>query len=467
MRNKGDEREQYPQTMLFITTPSQTTSIYQTGNDILEPPLITAAPEDPEVPPLILGPDTCGFADGSAITCDPGEECLNVGSYRGCCVASASNCGETIYTGCFNYGQILDLAMCGPQTLCCPSSNAYCATYGFTTTDEPGATFTHIRCTESPNFEQLDPYPPEPTVATSDLSTEEPSRTPSTKPASNPVPTRTIAGSVVGGTMFVVLVILGIVLLIKRRRQRRKGHVRGKSGGGSIPGPSKRDAYHENRDPSFSMIGEQRAGSNLPIPSPRDKRRSTSSTLRRYSFAENWPLGPRRPTSPGNPLSSHPVNVEMWSSSSGSASQAKLQPKPQSQSSRRRRAGVPILKIPTPPLPEAGLSPPPPPPKRLKVHQSSIGSPTSAGSSVLRSPRLSCIPPPTVGMAIGEGPKRTSSKIDDSLYHASTSGAKNQGTASDLVSPLSPDGDLNDRISPMTVSPLESPRGSGGQATYK
>ncbi|KAI1756605.1 hypothetical protein F4782DRAFT_549116 [Xylaria castorea] len=315
MCNEAYKREPQQRVVLFLTTPTQTASIFQTFNNRLEPPVITAAAKEPEVSTFVLGTDTCGFTTGSTITCDIGNECINIDSYRGCCAAGATDCSATIYTNCLDYAEMPNGAMCGPQTLCCPLSKAYCATYGFMTEEQPGAIFTHLRCAELPDFGELYAYPPEQGTTTEVSSVENTSSTLAVDPVestnsspSHSISSGAIAGAAIGGIIFLLLAILGISQFIGRRRRQRKKNIGSGGGSNNVPDLSTENSGFGNRVsagrlPSLSMIYEQQTHSSLST-SPRDKRRSVSSMLRRSSFGPNWPLGP---INPGSPLSSHPI----------------------------------------------------------------------------------------------------------------------------------------------------------------
>lgn len=155
--------------------------------------------------------------------------------------------------------------------------------------------------------------------------------------------------------------------------------------------------------------------------------------------------------SPRNPLSSHPVfPLEKRLS----LDETSLEP----QSTSSTEIEAPILEMPTPPLLRTRLAPPPPPPPGAK---SPGGKPAAPGGSALHSPRLSCIPPPAVDTANGEDVERTPSSGEPG-DHAATSIDRSQDEVDYIVSPLRPDDDAEGRVSPMTVSPLESRRGSFG-----
>ncbi|GAW20708.1 hypothetical protein ANO14919_102170 [Xylariales sp. No.14919] len=515
MRDEVQGREPQQRIMPFIATPTQTADTYETNNDTPEPPAITAAAREVVTPPFILGPDTCGFTSSSTITCDVGYDCENVGNYRGCCVAGGEDCSATIYTACLNYEDMPNAAMCGPQTLCCPLSKAYCATYGFTTEEQPGATFTHVQCAETPGFGELYPYPPELVTTIEASSTPNTSSTLAAQPARNTssssshsISRGAIAGAVVGSIVFAALAILGICLFAKRKRRHQwEQRIHNGSGVTSAPYSSTEDVQFGGGGASAARLRPLSTIHEREIPSPnstssKHRQHSAPNTLRPQSVAQNWPLG--GPVSPRKPLSSHPVGDPERRPSRDEFP-------PRLQSSHSMEADAPILRT--------RLSPPPPLKKPDPARMSSGGDSTSAVGLALQSPRLPYIPTPTIDTAFGEDVQRRLDGVGEPDNHTlnrnetSSSalpllatavpwpappgtgvGTKNKrltnrglyinpnleiprphndsepvspldGTGSggrdDMVSPLSPD-DADGRFSPMTVSPLESPRDSVG-----
>ncbi|KAI0966814.1 hypothetical protein F4678DRAFT_483692 [Xylaria arbuscula] len=392
--------------MTYISTPSQTAGIYQ-ANDRPEPPVITAVAKESETAPFVLGPDTCGFTAGSTR-----YECSNVDNYRGCCVAGAEDCSATIYTGCVNYEEMPDAAMCGPHTLCCPESKAYCATYAFTTDEQPGATLTHVQCAESPIFGEMYPYPPELSTAAEDPSAENTSSALVVQPAdikhsssSDSISSGAIVGIVIGSVVFVALIFVGVSLLICQRRRRREDGRRNGSVAMKMTPPPTQDGRSDDNALTahlrpLSTIPEQRS----PLPSStslENQEGPAPNTLLPRSFGENWPLGPGVPMSPRKPLSSHPVtDFEKRLTQNEFPSQL--------QYNSYRESGVPSLRSPTPPSPGTRLSPPPQSRKSELAHGpkrvSTIGL-------ALKSPRVSYIPPPTIDTAFGEEVERTLNSI--------------------------------------------------------
>ncbi|KAI8954802.1 hypothetical protein F4801DRAFT_450542 [Xylaria longipes] len=406
MRNEADERKPQRRVVPFLTTPTQTARIFQTASKRSEPPVTTAVAKEPETSTFVLGLDTCGFITGSTIICDFGSQCINIDSYRGCCADGGTDCSATIYTDCLDYAEMPNAEMCGPHTLCCALSKAYCATYGFITEEQPGATFTHVQCAETPGFGELYAYPPEQGTTTEDSSIENTSSTLAVDPvdstnasSSYSVSSGTIAGAAVGGIIFLLLAILGIFQIINRRRRQTEENTRSRGGTNSAPGSSTENASFGNRISarrlsSLSMIHEQQTHSPLSA-SPGDRRRSVSSILRQ-SFAPNWPLGPM---SPRSPLSSHPViDLEKRFSL--------CEPSPQPDSNRHTKISMPTLRIPTSPPPGSRLTPPPFSKSKSPLTLSE-DSPTSARGWALQSPRLSYVPPPAIDVAFKEENERT------------------------------------------------------------
>ncbi|KAI0404891.1 hypothetical protein F4802DRAFT_615291 [Xylaria palmicola] len=457
-----EERQQ--STMPYLTTPTRTANVHEARSRRSEPTAITIAVGEPAPEPFILGTDTCGFITGSTY------------SYRGCCAAGALDCTATIYTGCLDYQDMPNAAMCGPQTLCCPWSRAYCVTHGFMTEGQPGATFTHVRCAESPVAGDLYPYPPEGITTIADSTTDSISSIPTVEPSasggsssSKPVSPGTIAAAAVGGAVFVLLAILGILFYIikKRRQQRQTSRISicvndaPIESTGDVDFGSKRPI---ERQSSLSTIHEQQTPVS-PSPSLVSKRRSVSSLFRR----QNWPLGAGAPPiSPRYPLSSHPIlDLEK---------RASLSERPPQPSSYHLGSGGALLRASTP------------------ISEPCSTPPLMSTGTESRDPRVSFIPTPTIDTAFGRELEWTLNGVGGTFYNTGgrssnltddrepvcptsplggTQGNKRasfvsalsiprdrgQGEANSLVSPVSPNS-TEGRVSPMTVSPLESRRGS-------
>ncbi|KAI1261118.1 hypothetical protein F5Y18DRAFT_440894 [Xylariaceae sp. FL1019] len=377
MRDEVHKRRARQRDMPFLSTPTQTSNAgrFDEINDASS--AVTLAAEEANTTPfaldayLLMGIDTCGFTTSSTITCDLGYECTNVDSHRGCCVAGASDCTSTIHTECLDYTLMPNAAMCGPHTLCCPATKAYCFTYAFTTDNNRG---TLVQCAASAGFGELYPYPPESITATGNTDADASSTTVvSIQPvntnestSSHSISTAAVAGGAIGAVLIVLLAIAGIVLFIKRRRQRQRHQL-------DIEGPDKaadganedtnlgdRSGIGRQRQRPLSIIPEQASPSPL---SPEAEQHSTGSPRRPKSFGSNWPLSTRSPNAI-NPLSSHPIDMEKRLSGHDvySKSTSHQEPVPD----------VPVIKIPTPP-----------PKREVSV---------SAGGSALQSPRLSYIP---------------------------------------------------------------------------
>ncbi|KAI0547480.1 hypothetical protein F4679DRAFT_365502 [Xylaria curta] len=434
------ERQPQRRVVPFPNMPAQTAGISQAANSRSEPSVTTAVAKAQDISTFVLGPDTCGFATGSTITCDYGKECVNIDSYRGCCATDAMDCNTAIYTNCLDYTEMPNAAMCGPQTLCCPLSEAYCATYGFI--EQPDATFTHLRCAESPDFGELYAYPPEQETTTECSSTGNTSSTVTFDPVestnsspSHSISSGTIAGAAVGGVIFLLLVILGIFQFIRRQRQQGKENAGSRSGDNHAPDPSAENPDFDNRVsggrlPSLSTIHEQQ----IHLTFPRDKRRSVSSILRRSSFGPNWPLGPINPKSS---LSSHPVvDLEKRLSLSDSSSPSALN-KTETSSSV-----VPFLTL-------AASSPKVTGTNNKRLIESGLR--INAGR---RSSGLDLEPSPLSAPYQGNDMGQHS----DFMSAQSVSHDRSWGEVGDSVSPISING-ADDQVSPVTVSP-QSRRGS-------
>ncbi|KAI1739259.1 hypothetical protein F4680DRAFT_449008 [Xylaria scruposa] len=423
--------------------PAQTTGISQAANSRSEPPVTTAAAKARDISMLVLGSDTCGFATGSTITCDYGNECVNIDSYRGCCATDAMDCSTAVYTNCLDYTEMPNAAMCGPQTLCCPLSEAYCATYEFMADEQPGATFTHLRCAESPDFGELYACPPEQETTTECSSTENTSSTLTFDPvestnssSSHSVSSGTIAGAVVGGVIFLLLVIFGVFQFIRRQRRQGKENTGSRSGENHTPDPSAENSDFDNRVsggrlPSLSTIHEQQTH----LTSPRDKRRSVSSILRRSSFGPNWPLGPINPNSS---LSSHPVvDLERRLSLSDSSSPSALNKTETSSSA------APYLTL-------ATSSPKVADTNNKRLIESGLRINAGRRSSGLDLEPVSPLSAPYQGNDMGQH--------SDIMSAQSVSHDRSWREVGDPVSPISING-ADGQVSPLTVSP-QSRRGS-------
>ncbi|KAI1279240.1 hypothetical protein F5Y07DRAFT_406465 [Xylaria sp. FL0933] len=396
--------------MTFILTPTRTAAIFQTIENGSKTPIITAVARKPDTPSLVLGPGTCGFAAGSAVTCESGYDCVNVGSYRGCCVAGAEDCRATIYTSCVNYEAMPNAAMCGPHTLCCPESKAYCVTYAHEAGGQPEAAFTHLRCAEAPGSSELCLYPPVLITTTKGLSTEKTQSPLSVQPAdsenyssnssSNSVSSGATVGAVVGGVIFVILVIASIFICLGRRRRRQRNkHVHNGNAGSSTEFPSSQNegtGKEASTGPlhSLSTIHEQQ--SSVTSASSKESEAPAPSTLQLHNLGENWPLG--GPISPRKPLSSHPIREHEKRA-------IQNEPPEQRQSNNYRESDASTLQPSTPLSPGTHLSPPP-------LRWSRDGS-TGAIGTASQSPRLSFIPPPVIDTTFGEDVERTLNDVGE------------------------------------------------------
>ncbi|KAI1498839.1 hypothetical protein F5X99DRAFT_420320 [Biscogniauxia marginata] len=433
MRNEAKKSRNRPRQldMPFLSSPTKTVQSYGAGSG--KEPAITSATELGTTQ-FVLGIDTrfllrveaVFISNQHLVTCDFGYECTNIGTYRGCCVPGASDCTSTIYTSCIDYGQVPNSAQCGPHSLCCPSTAGSCFSYGFITDDEPGATFTHVQCQESRGFGEMYPYPPELSTSTdaSAVSSLDSSSTLSVEPSnddghsSNSAPAGAIAGAVIGAIAFICLFIVAVYLFMRRRRQRQQ---RRQIGAAMIsteptnlkdepPGAAAAEttALGVGSLRPLSTIHEQRS----PAISPSREKRKSAPTGRQ-SFKPDWPLGLN-----GNPLASHPVDLEKRLSldTLGADRPAALAPPPQQARQEPQQPHVPILKVPTPPPPPGTrlAPPPPPPPPKSPRHSSSVNprTPTSVGAS-LQSPRVSYVPVSPIEAAFGDEMDRRRTWLED------------------------------------------------------
>ncbi|KAI5921716.1 hypothetical protein F4810DRAFT_330809 [Camillea tinctor] len=417
--------------MPLLSTPTRTVHSHITGSG--KAPAITSAIR-PASTEFALGADTCGYTSGSTITCDAGYECTNVGTYRGCCDQGGSDCASTIHTSCIDYGQVANSAQCGPHTLCCPWSAASCFSYAFTTDAEPDATFTYVQCQESRGFGEMYPEPLD-----LSLTADGPSRLssgpltsltvqPDNHPSSRSTSAGAIAGAVCGAIAFICLVIAAAYILMHRRRQqkgRRHGAMATVSTEPSrLKGDPPEAAVADGAGPgagnqrTLSTIHENRSSAGPPL---REKRKSSFPRIQ--SLNPGWPLGAN-----GNPLASHPVDLEKRLSRNTPSGDKPEGPRPPSQQIPReqQQQGVPILKVPTPP-PGTRLAPPPPPPKSPR--NSTSDSPTSTGAK-LKSPRLTYVPVSPIEAAFDDEMSKRKSWYDDSSETHGSSSTRNSYSGS-------------------------------------
>ncbi|KAI1176865.1 hypothetical protein F4777DRAFT_236411 [Nemania sp. FL0916] len=408
MHDEAHESRPRQHIMPFITTPTPTATKGHERSKREDIPLITAAAREPETSQFVLGTDTCGFTSDGAVTCDAGYACSNIDSYRGCCIAGDADCSSTIYTDCLGYAEMPNAAMCGPQTLCCPYTKAYCVTYGFMTSDQPYDLFTHVQCAESPSYGELYPFPPSLTMtsessssttqsSTSDTLSIQPVTSTGSSSSGSSLSSGTIVGAAVGGAVggvaLIFLVIFSIFALIRRRRRQRQRQREGHSRQGS-DAPDAPQGVIGKGVPTHTTIDEDLIP---PPPAParasRERRLSVSSLLLR-PFAHNWPLG--GPSSPRNPLSSHPV---------GDVEKRLIHEDLVPRSTQHTKPSVPTLQVP------ASLTPGPhiaPRPRKesmtaLKTSTTGVSPTTSTTASGLQSPRLSGNPPLTIDAAMEKG----------------------------------------------------------------
>ncbi|KAI8961363.1 hypothetical protein F5Y11DRAFT_357716 [Daldinia sp. FL1419] len=517
--SKDDYHQPRQLDMPLISIPTETLN-----TDVLRPggrPASLTAVSVPGATDFVLGVDTCGFTTSSTITCEFGYECTDVGGYRGCCLPGAGDCASTIYTDCIDYENIPpNTEECGPQTLCCPSENPSCYTYWVDNNNGPETTKRHIECQTTQGFGILYPFPPELTM-TSDTSTTEvsPSSDPSTTDQaalgsgddSQPpslTSAGTIAGVVVGSVAFVMLIVIISAIILRRRRTKKNNvvpppvpmkKIDSSTEADVLPSPENeaRQAIgvavaRPDKKPDrgsflrpLSMIREHPLSISNPISIP-----ATSFTpgIRRYKSAAarqspkpNWPLGP-----PGNPLGLNPIDADLKKRLSDSRLGTRELENEGIIDIRQK--SLPRIPFPLPPPPGTRLVSPLPPLNPNPDPGATGTTPTSA-TAALQSPRLSHIPVSPIMSRILNGdarrgavnqvppsPRPTSaadtetvspiaSDVEEEVagdlhrfsYISAFSGASEPGVNRRAqVSPVAVDG----TESLVTVSPLESPRGS-------
>ncbi|KAI1326252.1 hypothetical protein F5Y16DRAFT_237000 [Xylariaceae sp. FL0255] len=472
MRDEVHQRRARQRGMPYVLTPTETGYSYRRHDDggSLGLSAVTSASTDPIQTPFIVGTDTCGFTTGSAITCGVGYQCTNVGDHRGCCVDDADDCISSVYTSCIDYSMMPNAGLCGPKTLCCPATQAFCFSYAFSTSDQPDATFTYVQCATTAGFGEMYPYPPELITETSD-SGSAPSSTEGnlsvqpvkTGSSSSSAPSGAITGAAVGGVVLVILIITGIVLFTRRRRQQRAERLQ------SLEAPDAKPASFEPPSDkakpldknkiklvrgTLFTIQEQSSPSSPSVSPLSPPQASDNKRTRPQNPGPNWPLGPRRPISPRNPLSSHPVKLEKGQSSNFITNDV---------SPRNREPRVPTL-----------LAPPTRNPKTSRgLTPATTGSPTTAET---QSPRLSYVPVSPLDKVFGDevnqrlsslGQRAESSHPSLPLLNIAMVGARKQAGTSQLehdhdpVSPVSPlddeDIEAHDQRISFVSAPSEAP----------
>ncbi|KAI0854453.1 hypothetical protein F5Y00DRAFT_256947 [Daldinia vernicosa] len=328
----------------------------------------------------------------------------------------------------------------------------------------------------------------------------------------------TIAGTVVGSVAFVIISAIIAALIFRRRRAKKNAatapSVPVKSTDSStdiLPSPEKEPrqttaTVRPERPPTrrsflrpLSMIQEHPISISKPPPISAT---SFAPGIRRYKSAAarqspgpNWPLGP-----PGNPLGSHPVDANLMKRLSDSRLGTRG-PESRGVSDWRQKSlpRTPVHPFPPPPPPGTKPVPPLPPLKPSRDFEGTGTTPTSA-TAALQSPRLSHVPVSPIMSRVLDGisPHRAVNKPSTSLsitrpisavgpepvspigssdgegegvdglprlsYVSAPSAADEGGLErDDLVSPIGVDevdSDTEVPESPVTVSPLESPRGS-------
>ncbi|KAF3060960.1 putative arabinogalactan endo-beta-galactosidase protein [Daldinia childiae] len=326
-----------------------------------------------------------------------------------------------------------------------------------------------------------------------------------------------IAGTVVGAVAFVILSVIIAALIFRRRRAKKNAAnappVPVKSTDSSIdisPSPEKEPkqttsaaTVRPERPPTrrsflrpLSMIQEHPLSISKPIPISAS---SFAPGIRRYKSAAarqsprpNWPLSP-----PGNPLGSHPVDANLMKRLSDSRLGTRgLESGEISDRRQKSLPRIPVLPFPPPPPPGTRPVTPLPPLKPSRDFEGTGTTPTSA-TAALQSPRLSHVPVSPIMSRVFDGlnshravnnPSASTTRpisavgpepvspigsdgegegVDDlpRLSYVSAPSAADEGglERDELVSPIGVyevDSDTEVPESPVTVSPLESPRGS-------
>ncbi|KAI1659872.1 hypothetical protein F4813DRAFT_352190 [Daldinia decipiens] len=325
----------------------------------------------------------------------------------------------------------------------------------------------------------------------------------------------TIIGIVVGSVAFIIISAIIVALIFRRRRAKKNAatapSVPVKSTDSSVdilPSPEKEPrqtaaaaAVRPERPPTrrsflrpLSMIQEHPLSIAKPTPI------STTSFvpgIRRYKSAAarqsptpNWPLSP-----PGNPLSSHPIDADLMKRLSDSRLGTRGGSESRAISDGRQKSlpRTPVLPFPPPPPPGTRPAAPLAPLKPSRDFESTGTTPTSA-TAALQSPRLSHVPVSPIMNRVLDGPSShravnnplastarpisavgpepvspigSDEGVDDLprlSYISAPSAADEGGLGRDeMVSPIGAyevDSDTEVPESPVTVSPLESPRES-------
>ncbi|KAI5866452.1 hypothetical protein GGS23DRAFT_593200 [Durotheca rogersii] len=484
--------------MPLIRTPIQTAHPHEARAG--ERPPATTPASAPGTADFVLGVDTCGYTSSSTISCDFGYECTNVGRYRGCCLPGIEGCVATIYTTCADYGVIPNLEQCGPHTLCCPSTSPYCFSYAFLTEDQQGATFSYVECQTSHGFGEMFPYPLGLVTATGASDTAaETSSSPSASSSSHAAPGGAIAGAVVGVVAFVCLAVAGAVLFF-RYRGRRRGAAAAAPAAAKLSPPADdvapraaaaasrprvRTAHRSLLRPLSAIYEQPSPTYAAPVAARRARRGEPAAAAAAAARSQNhhrpsWPLA-----SASNPLAVHPVDAETVKRLSLISSQP-------AGGSDRWAPRAPALQVPTPPASSSASSTPTSATAILRDAASRLPRPASEHR----------VPP---GAAFGEGPAEPVSPIeedldddtsrqdddddDENMPRFSIVSGPPGADADGLVSPVSPvwreeeeeapsrgsragrveseetEGGGGGAVSPVTVSPLESPRRSTASET--
>ncbi|KAI0135205.1 hypothetical protein F4814DRAFT_444024 [Daldinia grandis] len=332
----------------------------------------------------------------------------------------------------------------------------------------------------------------------------------------------TIVGAVVGSVAFVIISAIIAALIFRRRRAKKDAAtappVPVKSTDSSIDiTPSSEEqprqttaaaaAARPERAPTrrsflrpLSMIKEN----PIPISNPTPiSAASFAPGVRRYKSAAarqsprpNWPLSPLNP--PANPLGLHPVDANLMKRLSDSRIGTRgLESGGISERLQKSLPRIPVLPFPPPPPPGTRLATPLPPPLKPSRDYEGTGTTPTSATAALQSPRLTHVPVSPIMSRVLDGlsPHRAVNRASASATRPSNAadpdpvspiGSDGEGEEMDdlprlsyisapstvdegrlerdnLVSPIGMnevDSDTEVPESPVTVSPLQSPRGS-------
>ncbi|KAL2281684.1 hypothetical protein FJTKL_11371 [Diaporthe vaccinii] len=215
---------------------SETSGTPQSGT-ASQPPLTRAAvkgdapPDNPD--DASIGIDTCGWHEGTAVTCPSPAACGFSSNYRACCVGHTCS-SSTFNTVCLPYDDSVCLSGTpGPATRCCTdTSSPACLTLFWPTT--PGApdltVFTMVdSCVPISQAGQGVMVTTPPLQTTAKSSPQPSSSSPLLKP-----PAGTILEAILGVTAVSVLVIISCIIITQKVHAARTGAVRGDASRSSL-----------------------------------------------------------------------------------------------------------------------------------------------------------------------------------------------------------------------------------------